>query len=143
MIKKTSILVFLLIMLFNSTTIRAEEFKYAEIFDPKQNKVVKVVQLNAEIHNMVTSWLNDIDGIYGKFDPISDDGYAIRIPLDPAVRVQNKWVNTLVNEIYIIIPEKNPPFFIIFEDENKLLCFPFNGDISRLSNCLNFNLNNG
>lgn len=130
----------LLIMFLHSTVIYADEFKYVEIFDPKQDKVVKAVQLNKEIHNMVERWIRDIDGIYGKFDPFTDDGYAIRIPLDHDVKVQEEWLNALVNEVYIIIPEHDPPFFVIFENGNKLCCFTFNGDIDALSKVLDFKL---
>ena len=140
MVKKTLTVIILLIMLMHSTAIRAEEFKYAEIFDPKQEKVVKVVQLNTEIHNMIASWIKNVEGLYGKNDPITDDGYAIRIPLDPAVKVQGEWLSAIVNEVYIVIPENEPPFFMIFETENKLSCFLFNGDIDRLSKVLNFKL---
>jgi hypothetical protein len=55
----------------------AEDFKYVEIFDPKQDKVVKVVQSNAEIHSIIGSWIKNLQGIYGKSDPLTDDGYAI------------------------------------------------------------------
>lgn len=140
MAKKISIVMVLLVIFFHSLDVHAEEFKYAEIFDPKQNKVVKVVQLNSEIHDLVAGWIKNVEGIYGKNDPISDDGYAIKIPLNPTVKVQCKWLNALVNEVYIIIPENDPPFFMIFEDENKLCCFPFNGNIDTLSKSLDFKL---
>ena len=138
--KKVSVVMALIIMFIHSTVIHAEQFKYVEIFDPKQEKVVKVIQLNAEIHNMIVKWIKDVDGIYGKNNPITDDGYAIRIPLDPAVKVQGKYLNALVNEVYIIIPENEAPFFMVFESEDKLSCFPFNGDIDKLSKVLNFKL---
>ncbi|MEA4827545.1 MAG: hypothetical protein VB130_13100 [Clostridium sp.] len=140
MTKKIPVAIFLFIILLYSTVIYAEGFKYIEIFDPKQDKVVKVVQLNEEIHNMVVSWIKNINGIYGKNDPLTDDGYAIKIPLDPAVRLHGKSLNALVNEVYIIIPENDPPFFIIFEDENKPYCFLFNGNIDMLSKSLDFKL---
>ncbi|MBZ9689150.1 hypothetical protein G9F72_022900 [Clostridium estertheticum] len=138
MTKKLAIILFLFIMIIHSIPTYAEGFKYAEIFDPKQDKVVKVVQVNTKIHNMVGSWIKDVDNIYGKNDPLTDDGYAIRIPLYPSVKVHGKWLNTLVREVYIIIPENQPPFFMIFENENKLLCFPFKGDINELSKVLDF-----
>lgn len=140
MIKKISAVIVLLFIFMHSTFIRADEFKYVQIFDPKQDMVVKVVQLNEEINNMVSRWIREIDGFYGKNDPITDDGYAIRIPIDPAVKVQGEWLNALVNEVYVIIPEHEPTFFMIFEDENKLSCFPFNGDIDILSEVLDFEL---
>ncbi|MBU3091726.1 hypothetical protein KPL35_06510 [Clostridium sp. CF011] len=140
MIKKTLSVMFLFIMLFNSTVVHAEGLKYAEIFDPKQGKVVKVVQLNPEIHNMVANFIKNVDNIYAKSDPLTDDGYAIKIPLDPPVKVQRECLNALINEVYIIIPESEAPFLMVFENENKLLCFPFKGDINSLSKVLDFNL---
>ncbi len=140
MAKKTWVIILLFIMIMHSMVINAEEFKYAEIFDPKQDKVVKVVQINKKIHDMVGNWIKDVDGIYGKNNPLTDDGYAIRIPLEPVVKVHGKFLRTNVQEVYIIIPENQPPFFIIFENENKLLCFPFKGDIDELSKILDFNL---
>ena len=140
MIKKILSVMFLFIMLLNSTVVRAEGLKYAEIFDPKQEKVVKVVQLNPEIHNMVASSIKNVDNIYAKSDPVTDDGYAIKIPLDPPVKVQRECLNALINEVYIIIPENDTPFFMVFENENKVLYFPFKGDINSLSKVLDFNL---
>lgn len=140
MTKKISILAILFFILFHSTATHAKEFKYAEIFDPKQEKVVKVVQVNTEIHDMVAGWIKNIEGIYGKNDPLTDDGYAIKMPLDSDVTVHGKSLNVIVNEVYIIIPENDPSFFIIFEDENKLCCFPFNGSIDILSKSLDFEL---
>lgn len=127
-------------MFFHTVNVHAEKFRYAEIFNPKQNKVEKVIQVNTELHGMVVEWIKNINGIYGKNDPLTDDGYAVKIPLEPAVKVHGKYLNALVNEVYIIIPENDPPFFMIFEDENRLCCFPFTGDIDLLSRVLEFNL---
>jgi len=141
--KKILAIIFLFIILLHSIVVFAEEFKYVEIFDPKQEKVVKVVELNSEIHNTVTKWIKDVDAIYGKSNPLTDDGYAIRVPLYPAVKVHGKWLNTVVNDVYIIIPEHDTPFFMILDSENKLLCFPFKGDVNALSKMLNFKLKIG
>jgi len=140
--KKILAIIFLFIFILNSKVVFGEEIKYVEIFDPKQDKVVKLVRLNEDIHNMVTAWIKDVDGIYGKSNPITNDGYAIRVPLDPEVRIQNKFINELVNNVYIIIPENDAPFFIIFDDENKLLCYPFKGNINELSKILDFKFQN-
>ena len=75
-------------------------------------------------------------------DPATDDGYVVRIPLDPIVKVNCKSLNALVSEVYILIPENGPPCYLIFENENKLLSLPFNGNIDKLSKILDFKLNN-
>ena len=141
--KKILAVLFLFIIMWHSVVISAEGFKCVEIFDPKQDKVVKVVELNEEIHNMVSSWIKDVDNIYGKNNPITNDGYAIRVPLYPAVKVQGKWLNALVNDVYIIIPEHDTPFYMVFDNDNRLLCFPFKGNINKLSKVLDFKLKNG
>lgn len=140
MIKKISTVMVLIIIFQYSTAICAEEFKYVEIFDPTQDKVVKVVQLNPEINNMVSSWISNVEGFYGKIDPITDDGYAIKVPLDSDVKVETECLNTIINEVYIIIPEYQAPFFLVFENEDKVSCFSFNGDIDELSKVLDFKL---
>ena len=138
--KLVVILTFFFIFL-NLIPVNAKDFKYIEIFDPKQDKVIKVIQSNPQIQDMITNWITNIEGLY-KNDPITDDGYAIRIPLDPIVKVNCTSLNALVSEVYIIIPENDPPFYLIFEEENKLLSLPFNGDIDKLSKLLNFKLIN-
>ena len=64
----------------------------------------------------------------------------VKVPLDPAVKVKGKFLNAEVSEVYILVPEKEPPCYLIFENENKLSSFPFNGDIEKLSNMLDFKL---
>ena len=141
MFKKLLVVLSLFVILLHSTCVNADGFKYIKIFDPKQDKVVKVVQSNPQIQDMITSWITNLEGLY-KNDPATDDGYVVRIPLDPIVKVNCKSLNTVVSEVYILIPENEPPCYLIFEDENKLLSLPFNGDVDKLSKILNFKLNN-
>lgn len=140
MAKKLLVLLSFLVIFLHSLHVNAQDSNNIEIFDPKQNKVVKVVQLSPEIQNMVAGWITNINGMCGKLDPITDDGYAIRVPLNPPVTVNNNWLNAVVREVYILIPEKDPPFYLIFEGENKLSCFQFNGDVNMLSKSLDFKL---
>ena len=81
-----------------------------------------------------------MDSLYAKNNPLTDDGYAIRVPIYPAVMVQGKCLNALVDNVFIIIPQHDAPFFMIFEDDNKLLCFPFKGNVNNLSKILDFKL---
>jgi hypothetical protein len=139
MLKKILVILSFFVIFLSATYVTAEDFKYIEIFDPKQDKVVKVVQSNPEIQDLITSWITNIEGLY-KNDPATDDGYVVKIPLDTVVKVNNKSFNALVSEVYILIPENDPPCYLIFEDENKLLSLQFNGDIGKLSKILDFKL---
>lgn len=140
MTKKLITILTFLFILINPLYVNAQNFKHIEIFDPKQNKVVKVVQSTLEIQNILSVWVKNVQDIYGKNDPVTDDGYAIKVPFDPAIKVNSKSLSAIVNEVYIIIPKTEPPFYIIFEDENKASCYSFNGDINMLSTLLNFKL---
>lgn len=140
MIKRVLSILVLFIILLHPQMHHTEGYQQIEIFDPIQNKVVKVVEWNKDINDMVVSWINGIDGFYSGVDPIKDDGYAIRFPLNPSIQVQNQWLNTTVKEVYLIIPESNQPFFLVFETEDKLVSFPFKDDITELSNVLDFKL---
>lgn len=140
MIKKVFTMVVLFIILLHPQMDYAVRYQQIEIFDPIQNKVVKVVETNKDINDMVVGWINRIDGFYSEIDPIKDDGYAIRFPLNHSIQVQNQWLKTTVKEVYVIIPENNPPLFLVFETEDKLVSFPFKDDITNLSKVLNFKL---
>lgn len=140
MIKRILTILVLFIILLHPQMFHAEGHQHIEIFDPIQNKVVKVVEPTKDINDMVVGWVNGIDGFYSGIDPIKDDGYAIRFPLNPSIQVQNQWLKTTVKEVYLIIPEYNQPFFLVFETEDKLVSFPFKDDISKLSNVLDFKL---
>lgn len=141
MAKKVLAVLVLLIMLLPLIPIDVKASPCAEIYDPIQKRVVKSVQVNSEIYNMVTSWVRSIDNFYGKLSPIPLDGYKVRIPLDPAIEVNKKSLSAVVNEVYIIIPRDKLPFFIIYEDKNKPSYFKFHGDIDKLSKAMDFKFN--
>ena len=140
MIKKIIAALSFFLILLNSIAVNAEDGKYVQIFDPKQAKVVKAVEVNQEIQDIVVKWITNIQGRHGKMDPITDDGYAVKVPLDPEVKVNSTWLNANVKEVYIIIPEKEPPFLGIFIKEDILIYYLFEGDIDMLSKSLDFKL---
>ncbi len=132
MINKLAFLLCLMFLFLSPSRLQAKEIKYIEIFDPKADKVVKIVPLNPKIESTVVNWVRNINSICTKLDPTTDDGYALRVPLETTYIIQSKWLNAVIEEVYIIVPEKEPPFFMIFENENKLTAFPFTGDIDKL-----------
>ena len=95
MIKK--LIIVLLIVFFHPVNIHASDYKYIEIFDPKQAKVVKVLQLNTEVEDVIINSLKNIHSLYSKNDPIPDNGYAVKIPFNRPINIQGKWLNSVVN----------------------------------------------
>lgn len=111
-----------------------------EIFCPEQNKVVKTIPITPEIRNMIVDWITNIEGIYVKLNPTVEDGYIIKIPLDPVENVQGNCINEVVNEVYIMLPEKDMPFYMISNNGDELTFYQFNGNVKFLSEMLDFNL---
>jgi hypothetical protein len=139
LLKKTVIIIILI--LFSQIHVYAEENRNIEIFDISQGKVIKMLKLDSKIENIAISYLKGIRGLYGKFNPIPNKGYAIAIPLQPPVKIHDKWLNALVNEVIIMFPEHEPPFIVVIDDENRLVCFYFRGNTDILLKDLDFKLN--
>lgn len=134
------IAVILIIILIVPSCVHAQQVKYVEIFSPKQNKVIKKVKLTPEIEKLTLDYLNNIDSLYGKLDPVTEDGYAIKVPFSKPITIKNKWINSTLNEVFLLIPEKEPPFILLFENGDRMLCFPLNGNVEALSKALNFTI---
>lgn len=127
-------------MILFPINIYAKDYNNIEIYDIKRDRLTKVVECNSEIENLVISYLQGIDGIYAKLNPIPKEGYAIKIPLDTPFILQNEWINKIVDEVIIVLPKEEGPkaFFIIFEEEDKLMCFTFKGEVELLLKKLKF-----
>lgn len=141
MFRKTMVLILICFMGVLQPTVPAgaKETECVEIFDPKQNKVVKEVELTQEIEKLVTDWLAHLNGVYAKVDPMPEDGYVVRVPVEPAAALRNRWLHEDVHEVFIVIPAHEPPFYVIAGDDS-LCCYLFNGDIPKLSEALHFKL---
>ena len=132
----------LTIVLLSSINIHAQSYNNVEIFHITQGKIVKLVKSNSAVQKETVNYLENIKGVYPKFNPIPEKGYAIRVPLTPSVQIQNSWTNTLVHEVIIMFPDEQDslPFLMFFEDDGKLMCFRFEGHTSKLLKLLDFKM---
>lgn len=138
------IIAILAILLIFPVNAFAKNYNDIEIYDIKKDKLIKTVHSSSEIQNLVINYLQGVDGIYAKINPIPNEGYAIKISLDSPLILQNQWINRIVDEAIIVLPKEEGPkaFFIIFEEEDKLMCFTFKGDVELLVEKLKFSNNN-
>lgn len=134
------ILFCLFLILFTSVNVSAHTYRDIEIFDIDKGKIIKVTEMTPYTQKMAIKYLNRVTGIYTKFNPIPEKGYAVRIPLESPVMIRNKFINSFVEEVIIMFPEddNSVPFLMIFEDENKLICFTFKGNTNILLKNLGF-----
>jgi len=126
--------------LFNLFIVSAQSITDIELLDIEKNKIIKTAQTNPKIQLEAGKIIKEIDNVVKKLNPIPDKGYMVKIPLGPSLPLENKWVNALVDEVIIIIPEDEKPYLLIFDDENKPYFFTFETKIDTLLNTLDFSL---
>jgi hypothetical protein len=117
-------------------TVKVQEYKNVEIFDIKKGKVIKMLQSNADIQEEANDYLMRITNIVSKYNPVPDKGYIIKIPLSPNILIQNKWLNQVVDEVFIISPLEGEPYLMVKEEGKRSLFLTFKGDLRKLNNML-------
>ncbi|MFN7253427.1 MAG: hypothetical protein ACK4M9_22040 [Anaerobacillus sp.] len=126
-------------MLFlNISTVYAKSSKSVQILDIEKSEIIKTVPSSSLVQFEAEKFLKEIDSVVKKFKPIPESGYLIKIPLEPSFHLENKWVNTLTDEIIVIIPDDENPYLLTFDDENKSWFFTIKPSISELLNALDF-----
>ena len=100
MIKK--VLISFCIFILYTTNVMAQTNHQIKIIDIKKGKVIKNVQKTPDLQQEVEKFLEGISGVYVKLNPYPNNGFVIKIPLEPNVTVKNQWFNDLVDEVMII-----------------------------------------
>jgi len=126
--------------LFNLFIVSAQSTTNIELLDIEKNNIIKTTPTNPKIQLEAEKIIKEIDNVVQKLNPFPDNGYMVKIPLGPSLRLENKWVNALIDEVIIIIPEDEKPYLLIFDDENKSYFFTFETKINTLLNTLDFSL---
>lgn len=110
-----------------------DENKNIEIFDINKGQVIASLSANHLVYSEAIEYLKNITGMYPKVNAIPNNGYIIRIPLEPSVFVKNQWIDETLNEIYVIFPSKDDsPYLLILDDKDRPLFFTFNADTNAL-----------
>lgn len=138
MIKK--VVIILIIILSASTNVLSLEHINIEIFDINKECVIKRIPSNSTIQQEAINYLKGITNVYCKFNPVPSKGYMIKIPLESPVMIQNQWLNAFVDQAVILFPEQEEPYLMVFDNEDKLLFFCFEGKTEVLLRNLNFQL---
>ena len=126
-----------ILFLFNLFTVSAQTVTNIEFLDIEKKKII-TIPTNQKIQLEAKKIIKEIDNVAVQFNPIPDKGYLVKIPLTPSLRLENKWMNALIDEVIIIIPEDEKPYLLIFDDENKPYFFTFKTEIDALLKTLDF-----
>ncbi|NJD03590.1 MAG: hypothetical protein FIA99_13585 [Ruminiclostridium sp.] len=116
--------------------------KDLEIFDIYKGKVVKRIKPDSVINKVVEGHLEGITGMYAKVKAFPDKGYIIRIPLEPPIKIQSKWLNVYginsVDEVFILFPEQGVPYLLVLDEKKRPLFYNFEGNTDYLMEKLGY-----
>lgn len=136
---KKMVIILVLILSFPIKAFSIETINI-EIFNVDNGSVIINTCSNVSIQNQVKTYLKKITGVYAKLNPVPDDGYMIKIPLEYPLEIKNQWVHSFVDEVVIILPKGESPYLLIFDNKDNPLFFTFKGNINKLLESLNFEI---
>jgi hypothetical protein len=124
---KTSLTVFLAFEDLN-----AQARKNIEIFDVSKGKVVKTLESTSVIQQETKKYLEGITGLYIRVKALPENGFIVRVPLEPPVKIKNKWIDATLDEVFIIFPLDKAPYLLILDKAARPYFYTFTGDTSEL-----------
>jgi hypothetical protein len=114
------------------SSVEASSLTDIEVFDIKTQKVIKSVPNTDKIQEEVQHCLTTVNGLSRLLNPIPKEGQIFKIPVQPSRVVNNQWINTLVDEVKVIVPRNGKPLLMVFDDENNPYFFELDYDITPL-----------
>jgi hypothetical protein len=110
-----------------------------EIFEVQKDKVVATVEVTPEIRQDVEAFLKGISGVYKKLNPVPTTGFMVKVPLTPAVVIENKFFKGSIVEVIVVFSLQENPYLMAFDNNNQFYAFTFEGDADSFLEKLNYN----
>lgn len=117
---KSKLFIFLISFLLLNSFIPAgaENIADVEVFDIEKEQVVKRFANTSEIQDEMKKYVETIDRSIPPLEAMPKKGKMVRIPLHPALQVENQWMKSVIFEVFfIVLPDREP--FVILYDENR------------------------
>lgn len=124
--------------ILEATTPAQEDINEIQIFDISKGKVVKKLKTSPAFQDQAVQIISSITGLYAKVKPLPEKGYIVRVPVNPALKVQNQYINATIDKIYVIFTENEPPFVLILDRSQKPFVYNFSWNTDELVKLLDF-----
>lgn len=134
MVKKKAFIFILMIFTFITLPqfVYAQDYMEVEIYNFDKQKIEKTVEVTPEIKKLAANYLSNINGVYGKFNPVPESGFGVKIPLEEPIKITNDFVNQEVDLVIVMFPKHESPFLILFEKNDNIMCYTFKGNTRKL-----------
>jgi hypothetical protein len=102
-----------------------------QVYSPAREQVVTEFPSTDEVRKEASEWLKSITELSAKLKAtLPTDGIILKVPLQPALPLHNKWVQGATKEIYLLIPASSPPSLLIFTEEGQTYLFHFKHNLA-------------
>ncbi|WP_242225723.1 hypothetical protein [Bacillus cereus group sp. BfR-BA-01358] len=135
MMKKIGVITLLFFLL--STNAFANTNQQIEVFDCQKEMVVQKQSLDPAIQKEAIQYAKSITGPFKNLNVVPKDGHMIKIPLSKPVSITNQWIHTTIDEVLILLPLKEKPYIMLYDDENNPHFYYVKGDLKRLLKQMN------
>lgn len=137
---KKHIFLLLIAVLIVSTEMTVYADEHAEIFDIKQEQIIKSIEMNLEIKREALKLAGGITGMCMKLRPVPESGYMIGIPIEPSEKLHSTMGSCTVKRLIVLIPEKGDVILGVFDDREKFLFYYIKDNAAGILKKLNFSL---
>ncbi|MFS0840201.1 hypothetical protein [Paenibacillus sp. 1P03SA] len=97
----------------------------AQLYDVDKQKVVETLIVTDEIRSEASRWLASIKDIAVQTKIDNVQGVVLKLPLDPPLAVNNRWMQGSSNELFLFLdPSRlNEPLLLVFSTAGKPFLF--------------------
>lgn len=100
-----------------------------QIFDVKQEKVVKQYPLNRDLEKSITELLNASPRMYGGIDMNPKSGLILHAKFKSPIQISSLIYPDSIKEVYLFLePEVDPKALIFFSSSSKFIIVVLKGD---------------
>ncbi|WP_256762122.1 hypothetical protein [Cohnella sp. WQ 127256] len=118
-------------LLFATDDVKSKELSTVAVFDVKQEKVVKVMPLTAELKDSVLELLQSSPTVYGGFSMNPSSGLVLHIPFPSPIQVPHKYYSNKINELYLFLEHGAKPTALLFLDNHKQIIVVLDVDLQK------------
>jgi hypothetical protein len=103
-----------------------------QIFDVKQEKVIKQSPLSSDLQESIMQLLQSSPAIYGNIDMNPKSGLILHVQFDKPVKLSSAIYPDLVKEVYLFLePGLQPKSLIFFQSTKKFIVVVLKGDSNK------------
>lgn len=110
-----------------------------EVFDVTQSKVIKSIPLEEQNRSEALKLVKSADALYPKLNPTPNTGFMVKVPFEPAEKVETNVLNQSVKQVIFIFPEGEKPYLLIFNEKEQPMFYYFSEDFTAFLEMLGMN----